>query len=42
MSESQTERSEDREDERCKPHGNRLPCPRCLAELYKVPVWNNV
>lgn len=35
------ERDEDCE-ERCKPHGNKLPCPQCLAEEYRIFVWNNV
>lgn len=29
-------------DARCEPHGNRPPCPRCLADEYGVQVWNSI
>lgn len=29
------------EEQRCKPHGNRLPCPMCLADEYGIWVWNS-
>ncbi|MQA02777.1 MAG: hypothetical protein GEV07_08685 [Streptosporangiales bacterium] len=28
-------------DGRCRPHGNPWRCPRCLADVSDVPVFNN-
>lgn len=33
---------EEEEEERCQRHGNRPPCPRCLADEYGIWVWNSI